>query len=348
MRRNKAVVMGVIFTLGVGVLAGCAKSSPVTQGAEVTTQPPADASGSESITLKFAYDDSESQPYYAGISAFKEMVEEKTEGKVNVEIYPNAQLGNARDTIEGLSLGTVDCVFASTAGVSQFVPEFSIMDAPFLFNDAEHADACVDGKLGEKLKEAAQTAQKIKILGFMDTGFRHVFSKKNIEDLSGFKGVKIRTMESEIQQATFDSLGAIATPMASSEVFTALQQGTIDAAENSFSYILNKKMYENCDYVIKTGHSYAFACIMISDASFAKLTEEQQKIVLEAGDHAIEVERESVAKMNDESEKKLQDELGVKMIDIDRDQLREAVQPLYEKYAELLNPELVEIVKSYE
>lgn len=184
MKKLTALLLAVILVLGLAACAAPAKQDTTsktepaaaeTTSTDAATTPETEASG-DTVTLKFACDDTQSSSYYIALEQFEKEVEEKTNGAVQVELYGDAQLGNATDTIEGVQLGTIECAFASTAAVSQFVPEFYYVDAPFIFRDADHAHAVVDGEVGQIIGDASIEKQGIRVLGWMDTAFRNIYS----------------------------------------------------------------------------------------------------------------------------------------------------------------------------
>lgn len=243
MKKLTALLLAVILVLGLAACAAPAKQDTTsktepaaaeTTSTDAATTPETEASG-DTVTLKFACDDTQSSSYYIALEQFEKEVEEKTNGAVQVELYGDAQLGNATDTIEGMQLGTIECAFASTAAVSQFVPEFYYVDAPFIFRDADHAHAVVDGEVGQIIGDASIEKQGIRVLGWMDTAFRNIYSSKAVRTVDDLKGLKIRTMQSDLHTATFEALGCLPTPMSSSEVYSSLSSGVIDAAENCYS-----------------------------------------------------------------------------------------------------------------
>ena len=188
MKKLTALLLAVILVLGLAACASPAKQDTTsktepaaaeTTSTDAATTPETEASG-DTVTLKFACDDTQSSSYYIALEQFEKEVEEKTNGAVQVELYGDAQLGNVTDTIEGMQLGTIECTFASTAAVSQFVPEFYYVDAPFIFRDADHAHAVVDGEVGQIIGDASIEKQGIRVLGWMDTAFRNIYSSKAV------------------------------------------------------------------------------------------------------------------------------------------------------------------------
>lgn len=276
---------------------------------------------------------------------FEKEVEEKSGGSIQVDLYGDAQLGSATETIEGMQMGTIECAFTSTAAMSAFVPEFAYVDAPFIFRDADHAHAVVDGEIGQWIGEQCVSKQGVRIMGWYDTAFRNIYSTKAIRTLDDFRGLKIRTMQSDLHLQTFEALGCLPVSMSSSEVYTALSQGTIDAAENNISYVQNQSMYEVTDYIILTGHFYAFCTIMIAESVYQSLTPEQQEIVMTAAANSVTFERELMEQQNNDARTFLEGE-GIEFIEMDRTALREAVQSVYDNNTDLLDPAIIEKINN--
>lgn len=352
-KKLTALLLAVILVLGLAACAAPAKQDTTsktepaaaeTTSTDAATTPETEASG-DTVTLKFACDDTQSSSYYIALEQFEKEVEEKTNGAVQVELYGDAQLGNATDTIEGMQLGTIECTFASTAAVSQFVPEFYYVDAPFIFRDADHAHAVVDGEVGQIIGDASIEKQGIRVLGWMDTAFRNIYSSKAVRTVDDLKGLKIRTMQSDLHTATFEALGCLPTPMSSSEVYSSLSSGVIDAAENCYSYVLNQSMYEVAPYIINTEHFYGFCVIMMAEKIFQSLTAEQQQIILDASANCISFQRDLVAQQNSDAVDALK-EKGVEFIDLDKAELQAKVEPVYEKYADKLPADIMEKIRN--
>lgn len=308
--------------------------------ASAPSDTPATATG-DTITLKFACDDTTSSAYYLALVEFEKEVEEKSGGSIQVDLYGDAQLGNATETIEGMQMGTIECAFTSTAALSAFVKEFGYVDAPFIFRDADHARAVVDGEIGQWIGDLCVQQQGIRVLGWYDTAFRNIYSTKPIRTLEDFKGLKIRTMQSDLHLQTFEALGCLPVSMSSSEVYTALSQGTIDAAENNIAYVKNQSMYDVIDYVILTGHFYAFCTISISEKVYQSMTPEQQEIVTTAAANSVAFERNLMDEQNEEARAFLEEQ-GVEFIDMDRAVLRDACQSVYDKNTNILDPAVIE------
>ena len=196
---------------------------------------------------------------------------------MDVQLFASATLGNERDMIEGISLGTLEMCLSSTGPLPNFSKEFQVFDLPFIITDKERAYEVMDGEIGKEILSSLESIN-IKALGFWENGFRHISnSKKEIVKPEDMAGIKIRTMENPIHMATFQLLGAMPTPMAFSELFTALQQGTIDGQENPLVIFDTNKFSEAQDYLSLTGHVYSPSVMMISNSKSRKRSKNMGK-----------------------------------------------------------------------
>jgi len=243
------------------------------------------------IVLKLGHAVAPEHPYHLGAVKFAELVAQRTRNTVKIDVYPSTQLGNERDMVEGLQLGTIDLVVTSTGPLGGFVPKMFVVDLPFLFRDREHAYKVLDGPIGKELLEAF-SARGIKGLAFWENGFRQITnSVRPIEKPEDLKGVKIRTMENKVHLASFRAFGASPTPMAWSEVYTALQQKTIDAQENPIAIIYHQKIYEVQKYLTLTGHVYSPTPLLMSLKAFNALPKDIQKVVTDTAMECATFER---------------------------------------------------------
>ncbi|MBA1334773.1 MAG: TRAP-type transport system, periplasmic component, predicted N-acetylneuraminate-binding protein [Firmicutes bacterium] len=322
MSKKKALTTSLAILLAIGLLFGCAQ-----KGQENAPEKPA-----EKLVLKLGHAVNEQHPYHAGAVKFKEIVEQKTNGQVEVQLFPNNQLGSGeRDLVEGLQLGTVDLVVTSTGPLSGFEKKFMLFDFPFLFRDKEHAYKVLDGEIGQYVIGLLEK-QGIKGLAWYENGFRHLTnSKREVVTPEDAKGIKLRTMENKVHMGIWKALDAIPTPMAWGEVFTALQQGTVDGQENPIPIIYTQKVYEAQKYLSLTGHVYSPAVLLMSKAQFDKLSAEYQDIFIQAAKESAMLERQLITQMEDEQVEKLK-EAGMIVSDPDKAAFLEKTKPVYDEF----------------
>jgi len=308
----------------VAVLASCGAALGVLTSA-------ADIRAAE-FDLVEAHTTTQDHPYTLGMVRFAQLVRERTGGRVAVQIHHSRQLGDERQVVEGLQLGTVHLTVTSTGPLGGFVPEMNVLDLPFLFRDAAHAYKVLDGEIGRGLLDKF-TAVGIKGLAFWENGFRHVTTGKTpVERPADLKGLKIRVMENRVHQAAFRQLGADATPMAWGEVFTSLQQGLLDAQENPIPIVSTFKLYEVQKYLSLTGHVYSPAPVLMSKKAWDRMTPDLQKILLDTAMEVAKVQRQ----LNRGQEDKQLGELRAKGMTViehpDRNAFREAMKPVFEQF----------------
>jgi len=243
------------------------------------------------VILKLGHAVAPEHPYHLGAVRYSDLVAQRTKNKVKIDVYPSTQLGNERDMVEGLQLGTIDLVVTSTGPLGGFVPRMFVVDLPFLFRDRAHAYQVLDGPIGRELLNAF-SAKGMKGLAFWENGFRQITnSVRPIEKPEDLKGIKIRTMENKVHLSAFRAFGASPTPMAWSEVYTALQQKTIDAQENPIAIIYFQKISEVQKHLALTGHFYSPTPLLMSLKAFNNLSQNIQKIMLDAAMECATFER---------------------------------------------------------
>src|SRR5512139_288861 len=246
------------------------------------------------VILKLGHAVAPEHPYHLGAVRYSDLVAKKSGNKIKIDVYPSTQLGNERDMVEGLQLGTIDLVVTSTGPLGGFVPRMSVVDLPFLFRDREHAYKVLDGPIGRELLDAF-SAKGIKGLAFWENGFRQITnSVRPIQKPEDLKGIKIRTMENKVHLSAFRAFGASPTPMAWSEVYTALQQKTIDAQENPIAIIYFQKIYEVQKYLALTDHFYSPTPLLMSLKAFHSLPTSIQRIMLDTATECATYERSLV------------------------------------------------------
>lgn len=232
--------------------------------------------------LKFGHDSPTDIPYHTAAEYFKERVERETEGRVNVQIFPNAQLGDEATLVSGLSLGSVDVTITSIAPISELVPEVELYNLPFLFRDVDHAVSVANGEVGAMLKEKIEPAIMGQVVAWGSLGERDMWnSQRPIANVADLKGLKMRIQQSATQQNTYEALGALPTPVPFTELYTALQTGVVDGADNGPLDVVTG-FYQVTKYLTLTRHFIVLNPVMISDKALARLEERDREIVLAA------------------------------------------------------------------
>ncbi len=299
------------------------------------------------VSLKIGHTLSDTSHYQEGMKKFKELVEQKTNGSVTLEIFPNGALGGERDMIEGLNVGGIDMVLTSTGPMSGFVPEVTVVDLPFLFRDADHAHKVLDGEIGDGLRAKVEQTMGVKTLAWWENGFRNVTNNSRpVTKPEDLKGLKIRTMENDIHMDSFNAMGSQPTPMAFTELFTALQQGVIDGEENPVPVIMTSRFYEVQKHLTMTRHFYSPSLVLIAQKKLDALTPEQQQALAEAAVEAGQYERQVVQDMEKQYLGELKDK-GMEIIENpDLQPFVDAVQPVYQKYAPKFGQDLIDQIRN--
>jgi tripartite ATP-independent transporter DctP family solute receptor len=285
--------------------------------------------------------------YMAAEEVFKPMVEQKSGGRISVELYPSSQLGDDVKLVEQLRTGTLECAIPVPSPMVGLVPELAIFDTPFLFSSAEVADRILDGPIGQELDKLLEDKGLIN-LGWGEMGFRHVTNaRRDIRTPDDLKGLKLRTMENPIHIATWRALGVNATPMPVSEVFTAIQQGAIDGQENPVSGFYGWKIHEVNKHISLTGHVYSPNTILVSKRVWDTYDQPTKDIILEAGKATAKRSRE-IARVQ---EALLLDEMKgtgctiIEFTDAQKRPFQQATSSVLDLVSERVGPELFNSLK---
>ena len=253
-------------------------------------------------TLKLGTSTQPTHIYNQAADYFAKIVAEKTGGEIEVQVFPAAQLGSERDMVEGLQLGSLEMTLTSTGPMGGFVPQVKLFNLPFLFKDRESCYRVLDGEIGTQIADRFVKVG-IRSLGWFENGFRNITnSKRAVNSPDDMKGVKIRVMEDDVFILTMKAMGASPLPMAFGELYTALEQKTVDAQENPLAVIHSSRFFEVQKYLAMTGHFYSPAVLLISEATWKSLSPENQKIVADAATQARDYERGLSLKADQELE----------------------------------------------
>jgi len=251
------------------------------------------------IKLGWTTADSKVDPYAIAAHYFAEELETTAPGEFNVQFFPNHQLGDDTAMIQAMQFGTMDAGVITGTQVGTLEPSFQLNDLPFLYANNAQAHKVLDGDVGQQLL-AKLDSKGIVGLGFPEAGFRHAINNKRpIRTPEDFAGMKLRVQPSDLFIASFRAIGANPVPMAWSDVFTAVQQGTVDGLEIPLPVIFANKYPEVTDYLSLTSHTYNALALLMSKQTFNKLSSDKQDMVKKAAQRAIERQRETVAGNND-------------------------------------------------
>ncbi|OLO26847.1 C4-dicarboxylate ABC transporter substrate-binding protein [Alkalihalophilus pseudofirmus] len=332
------ILSSVVCLIG---LTACGGADSASQEAPETNETSegdisAETETGEVISLKVGHIAPPGEAYALGFEAYAEAVEEATDGQVQFEIFGNGSLGGERELLEGVQLGTLDMSVITTGVVSNFVPDVTAIEFPFLFRDLDHVYKTLDGDIGQEILEKMSEAG-LKGIAFWENGQRHLANNvKPIKSPEDLKGLKMRTIESELLLDTYSTLGTNATPMAFPEVYGGLQQGVIDGSDFSYGVIWSTNVYEQTKYFSEAGLYYASATLLMNEELYQTLPEDIREVIINLGKEFAQVQRDISQGLEAEQKQNLLDN-GVEIIDsedLDLDAFRELVQPVYEKYAE--------------
>ena len=336
MKKIAALILSLAMLLA---LSACGSGGQTPQGS-------AGGDGA-TIVLRASHSCANTHPYQLGLERFAELVKEKTNGAVEIDIFHSAQLGDERANIEDLQMGTLDIAVSSTGPLGNFVEDFLILDLPFLFTSYDHAHAVLDGEIGQNL---LAKLDNVGIVGgaFWENGFREMTNSKHpINSVADCAGLKLRCMENQVHMDAFSALGMDPTPMAWSEVFTSLQQKVIDGQENPIAVIYSNAVYEAQDYMAITNHVYSPSVILFSKAVFDKLDPAYQTALMEAAAEAADYER-SCCEDNEVAQISEMEEKGLQVTYPDVTEFQAAMAPVYEKYAPQFGQENIDAIVNYQ
>ena len=333
---KKILALGLVVTMMSALLAGC--------GNNTTSTTPASSSDSststESVkttTLKVGHVYGDSYAMHVALQHMSDTVYEKTNGRYQLEIHPNSELGGESDLIEGVQLGSVDMCFTATTPLANTVPAVAKLDLPFLVDDYNHADACfynTDSEIRQSIIDDIDNGG-FKCLTLCENGFRKLVTNKPINSIEDLKNLKIRVMENQLHLELWNALGASPTTMSASEALTGIQQGTVDAVEMFNSAIISVGFAELVDYYVATNHIYTVGTLLMNQKVFNNMSAEDQQVFMDAAAEMARETNESLRSTDEEFYNQLVgDTYGLTECFIDNDQLREMTQAVFDNHPE--------------
>ena len=318
MKKLNFIALALIVVMVLGTACG-----------QTVDNPPISA---EPTVIKLGMTINEQDSFFVCATKFSELVEERTNGAYDIQLFPNSSLGDERTMLESMQMGTLDSGIITSGPFVNFVPEFGVLDLPFLFPDNASAYKVLDGEIGKEILSKLED-HDLKGLAYSERGFRNLTnSVRPVRTAEDIKDLKIRVMENEVYLSAFKAMDVNAVPMAWTEALTALQQGTIQGQENPVNVIHAYKMWDSQKHVTMTRHAYAAAVITFSEEVFNSLPADVQEIFVQAAQEAAEYERAWVAE-NEEAQIADLKANGMELIEEpDLESFRQAVQTVYDQY----------------
>jgi tripartite ATP-independent transporter DctP family solute receptor len=326
-KMNKMIQIAASVILTGSLLAGCASSEPkaTSSGNEATAKP-----AGKSYTFRLSDTHPADYPTVVGDKKFAELVKERTNGRITIDVFPSAQLGEEKAVLEQVQLGAIEFTRVSTGPLAEFNKQFGVFSLPYIFDNDAHLWSFLESDAGNKMLDTMDSA-KMKGLAYYTSGARSFYSRKPLKSLADLKGQKIRVIQNKLNIDLMTALGANATPMAYGEVFSALQTGVIDAAENNFPSYQSSNHYEQAKNLILDKHQRVPEVLLISLATWNKLNEEDRKIIKQAAVDSVKTQRESWDQFEKDAEAKVR-AAGVTITEVtDLKPWQDAVKPVIEK-----------------
>ncbi|MCR2807710.1 TRAP transporter substrate-binding protein [Paenibacillus soyae] len=313
------------------LVSGCGAGGTSTGG---NSQPDGSGNGASegpSYTFRLAEAHPADYPTTKGDIRFAELVKERSGGRITIDVFPSAQLGEEKAAIEQVQLGAIEFTRVSTGPMAEFNKDFGVFSLPYIFDNDDHVWRFLLGETGMGLLDTLQSSG-LQGLGWYSSGSRSFYSSKPLAGIEDLKGLKIRVQENKLNLAIMDALGASATPMPYGEVYSSLQTGVIDAAENNYPSYYSSKHYEVAPHLLLDSHQRVPEVLLVSKTVWEKLSKEDQEIIRQAALDSIEFQREEWAKYEKESEEAVR-AAGVTITEVtDLQPWKDAVKPVIEEY----------------
>lgn len=338
--KKRMLAFFLALVMAFGLLSGCG-SKPAANGGDGNGAE--DLSGISERTIQIGHVSgvAESDKYQKFATLFADKVATYSDGKIKIEIVGSSGLGGERDMLEGMSLGTIDMAILTNSTLCQFIEEFMILELPYLFSDRYAANEFfTNSDLLDDLDAQLKEQNNCVVLSCGECGLRHSVNNDHpYNTVSDLRGVKMRTMESEMPLAIFQAFGANPTPMAWSDCFTAVQQGALDAVEIPINFIYSDGYYEICKYISLTGHQYATSLMCMSTYLWDELNDAEKEIFSKA---ATEAAQEQIAFLDACEADMLQSmkDYGCEVNTPDLESFKAAAETVYEHYRDYFGAEV--------
>ncbi len=292
------------------------------------------AAAQKQIKLRLGHEMPETHVYHLGAQKFADLLAQKTNNAITVQIFPNGTLGKQAQLLDGLAMGTIDLALTNTVTLEKYNPQVSVLALPYLFRDWGHVYKVADGEIGKELN-AGLEKKGITVLAFHQIGVIIFSSIKPVNGPGDVKGLKLRVQPGPSWVEVGKVLDSVVTPTAYGEVYTALQLGTIDVQSQSISNVLNSKHYEVAKYIVLNNISYFLEPLSMSMMVYDRMSPAHKKALKEAAHESAVWQRKAAGEMEDADLKTLQEKYGVVVTKPNLDEWRAVVSPIHQKLTHL-------------
>ncbi|WP_227937015.1 TRAP transporter substrate-binding protein [Alkalihalobacillus deserti] len=330
MKMNKLLSIAATGILSLSLLAGCGAGNG--GGGNQESSSPEETGNAEAVSLRLAHNQPETHPIHTSLMELLNLTDENSEGNVKIEVFPNGQLGQERDVIELVKSGTLPMAKVSASALEAFDSNYAIFSLPFVFQSKEHYHEVMDNS--EAVQEIFEGTrdQGFVAIGWYDAGQRSIYTAdQKVESPADMNGLKIRVQESPTSISMIKAMGGSPTPMSYGEVYTSLQQGVIDGAENNETALVSSKHGEVAKAYTYTEHQYVPDVLIVSTKTWDSLSEEQQQAILDAANTSSESHKDVWNQAIEESIT-ASEEMGVTFYTIDKQAFIDAAAPLHEEF----------------
>jgi tripartite ATP-independent transporter DctP family solute receptor len=340
MKKMKKLLCAGLSLVMIAQLAACGGGNGTNNNNNQSSGSNANAnspSSSSAVVIKLSLSQAVTEPTVIAANAFKEEVEEKSGGSIEVQVYPDNQIGNERDAVEGMTLHTVQMVAPANAVITNFIPEFNIFSLPMIFRDKQHIYDVLDNVGMDEYYQNLCEQSGFKLLGWFDLGSRNIMTvSKPINSIDDIKGLKIRNQESTVEMDGMASFGASPTSMSYNELYTALSSSVIDGAEAANTNYYAKAFYEVAPNWAIVGWLECVNPVLMDLTFWNNLSAEQQAVLEEACQNMVDLERQLYAQSEDDALAELEKMDGVNITYPDRAPFEAAAKTCYDQYADQL------------
>ncbi|SDY11158.1 C4-dicarboxylate-binding protein DctP [Modestobacter sp. DSM 44400] len=337
-RATSVAVLGLSAVLALSACGGARSSGSGGGGGEDQT-----------FTIKFSHVVAPKTPKGQAAEKFKELVEEKSDGKITVDVFPNSELYGDKDELQALQSNSVQVLAPASAKFTTLAPALQVLDLPFLFDSVDDIPKVVspDTPAGKAIFENQALADNnIKVLGLWDNGLKQLSSNTEMRTPADLQGLSFRIQPSDVLAAQFSAWGANSTPLAFSEVFNALQQGVIDGQENPYSNIESQNMHTVQTNITESNHGYIGYVLVINNDFLNSLPDDLQQVVQDSADEASDYNRKIAAQLNQDAKKTIEDAGTtqiLKLTDQERQAFKDAVVPaVWDQYRDVIDSDLID------